>query len=109
MQEVKYIFYGMIMGMANVVPGVSGGTMAVILNFYDRFVSILSLKKEVIQKNIKFLIFLVNSMEFLLLPGQYTFLFRTKGKLSSTGVAYDMLLRVNGNHLHAVSKTVRYS
>ncbi len=59
MQEVKYIFYGMIMGMANVVPGVSGGTMAVILNFYDRLVSILSLKKEVIKKNIKFLIFLV--------------------------------------------------
>ncbi len=59
MQELKYVFYGMIMGMANVVPGVSGGTMAVILNFYDRLVSILSLKKEILKKNIKFLIFLV--------------------------------------------------
>lgn len=59
MKELKYVFYGMIMGMANVVPGISGGTMAVILNFYDRLVSILSLKKEVLKKNIRFLVFLV--------------------------------------------------
>ena len=45
MQELKYVFYGMVMGMANEVPGVSGGTMAVILNFYYRLVSILYLKK----------------------------------------------------------------
>lgn len=59
MQELKYVFYGMVMGMANVVPGVSGGTMAVILNFYDRLVAILSLKKDILKKNIKFLVFLI--------------------------------------------------
>ena len=31
------IFHGMIMALADSVPGVSGGTIAFILGFYDKF------------------------------------------------------------------------
>ena len=33
------ILKGMAIGAANVIPGFSGGTMAVLLNIYDLFVS----------------------------------------------------------------------
>lgn len=59
MRELRYVFYGMVMGMANVVPGVSGGTMAVILNFYDRLISVLSLHPKALKKNARFLLFLI--------------------------------------------------
>lgn len=37
--EWKNIYRGMIMGVSDVVPGVSGGTIAVILGFYDRLIA----------------------------------------------------------------------
>lgn len=47
---MKYIIraiYGMIVGVANIIPGVSGGTIAVILNIYDRLIgSVTHLKKQ---------------------------------------------------------------
>lgn len=33
------IFYGAIIGVANIIPGVSGGTMALVLGFYERLIS----------------------------------------------------------------------
>lgn len=36
------IIKGMLMGIANVIPGVSGGTMAVSLGIYDKFISSIS-------------------------------------------------------------------
>lgn len=39
---LKYILSGAIIGVANIVPGVSGGTMAVILNLYDRLIGAFS-------------------------------------------------------------------
>lgn len=44
----------MLIGIANVIPGVSGGTMAVILNIYDKIMYAISLKN--IRSNLKFLI-----------------------------------------------------
>ena len=35
------IFHGMIMALADSVPGVSGGTIAFILGFYDKFIEVL--------------------------------------------------------------------
>lgn len=47
---MKYIIraiYGMIVGVANIIPGVSGGTIAVILNIYDRLIgSVTNLRKQ---------------------------------------------------------------
>src|SRR5690625_3791444 len=37
--EWKNIYRGMIMGISDVVPGVSGGTIAVILGIYDRLIA----------------------------------------------------------------------
>ena len=44
------------MGMANVILGVSGGTMAIIFNFYDRLMESITLNFKIIKKNLPFLI-----------------------------------------------------
>lgn len=56
MNSIKYVIYGITMGIANVIPGVSGGTIAVILNFYDRLMESITLDFKVIKKNLPFLI-----------------------------------------------------
>ena len=56
MEIIKFYIYGVIMGCANVIPGVSGGTIAIILNFYDILMESITLNIRVIYKNIKFII-----------------------------------------------------
>ncbi len=54
--NIKLIIYGAIIGIANIIPGVSGGTMAVILGVYDKLIQCISnLRKD-----------FVNSMKFLI-------------------------------------------
>ncbi len=53
MNHIKNFFAGMLIGIANTIPGVSGGTMAVILNMYDKLLNAVSLKN--LKKNIPFL------------------------------------------------------
>ena len=44
---VKLILKGMVIGVANIIPGVSGGTMAVVMGIYDRLIhAITHLKSE---------------------------------------------------------------
>lgn len=50
----KTFLYGALIGIANAIPGVSGGTMAVILNIYDKIMYAVSLKN--IKEHLKFLI-----------------------------------------------------
>ena len=45
---------GIVLGLANIIPGVSGGTMAVSMNCYDEYVETLGLRK--LRKNLFFLI-----------------------------------------------------
>ena len=53
---LKLIFKGAIIGVANIIPGVSGGTMAVSLGIYDKLIhSITNLKKE-FKRGISFLL-----------------------------------------------------
>lgn len=54
MEYFKTAIHGMLIGIANAIPGVSGGTMAVILNIYDKIMYALSLKG--IKENLRFLI-----------------------------------------------------
>ena len=54
MEYIKTLIHGMLLGIANAIPGVSGGTMAVVLNIYDKIMYALSLKN--IKGNLKFLI-----------------------------------------------------
>ncbi len=58
MESARLFFIGIILGIANVIPGVSGGTMAVVFGIYDRLVGVLSLNFARIKANAKFLAFL---------------------------------------------------
>ncbi|MFI3228067.1 MAG: DUF368 domain-containing protein [Clostridia bacterium] len=53
---MRTFFYGMIIGVANIIPGVSGGTMAVILNIYDKIISSISNLRTDFKNSLKFLI-----------------------------------------------------
>lgn len=53
---IRLILCGLVFGIANVIPGVSGGTMLVVFGVYDKFAESISGIKEIF-KNIKFLIF----------------------------------------------------
>lgn len=50
---ILLLFKGMLVGIANVIPGVSGGTFALILGIYDRLISALrSIGAETIKKTV---------------------------------------------------------
>ena len=57
MQYVLAVLYGLVFGIANIIPGVSGGTMLVVFGCYDKVCGALSLNIKEIKKNIVFLIF----------------------------------------------------
>ena len=42
------IVYGIVFGVTNVIPGVSGGTMMVVFGVYDKVVDVLTLKLSAI-------------------------------------------------------------
>ncbi len=53
--NIRYIIYGAIIGIANIIPGVSGGTMAVILKIYDKLIQSISNVKDDFWGSVKFL------------------------------------------------------
>lgn len=55
MTFIKNMIYGMVIGLANIIPGVSGGTMAVVLNVYDRLIDSISNLKKNLKNNFGFL------------------------------------------------------
>lgn len=57
MQNLMAVLYGMVFGIANIIPGVSGGTMLVTFGCFDKVCGALSLNLKEIKKNLKFLIF----------------------------------------------------
>ena len=50
------VLKGFFMGIANVIPGVSGGTIALILGIYEKFISTISHIMSNLKENLKFLI-----------------------------------------------------
>lgn len=54
MNFFKLIIAGLVIGIANVIPGVSGGTMAVVFGVYDRLIGIISLNVKKIFSEWKF-------------------------------------------------------
>ena len=53
-EHAKIFFKGVAMGMADIVPGVSGGTVALILGIYDRLVrGISNIRPETIKNTVK--------------------------------------------------------
>lgn len=57
MKNLLGILYGAVFGIANIIPGVSGGTMLVTFGCYDQVCGALALDIKEIKKNFKFLIF----------------------------------------------------
>jgi len=55
-ERIRNFIIGIFIGIANIIPGVSGGTMAMVLNVYDKILFAFSLKN--IKKNISFVGFL---------------------------------------------------
>lgn len=53
---LKNMLYGIIIGVSNIIPGVSGGTMAVILNVYDKLIFSISHIRYEFKKSSNFLL-----------------------------------------------------
>lgn len=51
---IKNLLKGMVMGMANIIPGVSGGTMAVSMGIYDKLIHCLTHLFKEFKESIKF-------------------------------------------------------
>ena len=56
MEILKLILCGAVVGVANIIPGVSGGTMAVVLNLYDQLIESVSGVFRHFWKSMKFLV-----------------------------------------------------
>ncbi len=57
LQYLLAVVYGIVFGVANIIPGVSGGTMLVVFGCYDKVCGALTLNLKEIKKNIRFLVF----------------------------------------------------
>lgn len=55
-EMIKNIFKGIIIGIANIIPGVSGGTMAVSMGIYDKLIHCVTHLFSEFKKNIQFLL-----------------------------------------------------
>lgn len=53
---IKNVVKGMLIGIANIIPGVSGGTMAVSMGIYDKLISCISHPFKDFKNNVLFLI-----------------------------------------------------
>lgn len=62
MENIILVIKGFFMGIANVIPGVSGGTIAIILGIYEKFISAISNLFKNIKENFRFLIPVVIGM-----------------------------------------------
>jgi len=56
LEKIKIVIKGFIMGIANIIPGVSGGTIAIILGIYEKFIGAISHFFSNFKENVKFLI-----------------------------------------------------
>ncbi len=59
MRIVRNVASGIAIGIAEVIPGISGGTIAVLLNIYDELIYAVSHLKENFKQNILFLLLVV--------------------------------------------------
>lgn len=53
---IKDFFIGIIIGVANIIPGVSAGTMAIVCGVYEKLIGIFTLDKKFIKQNWLFIL-----------------------------------------------------
>lgn len=59
MNSIITILKGFVLGIANIIPGVSGGTLAITLGIYEKLIDIISNFRKKIKDNIKFILLLI--------------------------------------------------
>lgn len=59
---IRFVLVGIVIGMANVIPGVSGGTLAVVFNVYDQFVNAITFNLKKIWGNRRFVFPILGGM-----------------------------------------------
>lgn len=64
---IKQILQGMVVGIANIIPGVSGGTMMVAMGLYDKLIHAITHLKSEFKESLKLLILFLQEPELLLL------------------------------------------
>ncbi len=56
--SIMLVLKGFVLGIANVIPGISGGTIAITLGIYERIIEMISHFTKKLKENIKFLLLL---------------------------------------------------
>lgn len=76
---IKDVLKGMIIGLANIIPGVSGGTMAVSMGIYDKLIHCVTHFTSEMKKNIAFLLPVVLGMGIAIIGSAFgiAYLFET--------------------------------
>lgn len=69
---IKNILKGIVIGIANIIPGVSGGTMMVAMGIYDKLIHCITHLFSELKKNILFLLPIVIGMGIALVGGSFT-------------------------------------
>ena len=69
---IKNILKGIVIGIANIIPGVSGGTMMVAMGIYDKLIHCITHLFSELKKNILFLLPILIGMGIALVGGSYT-------------------------------------
>ncbi len=69
---IKNILKGIVIGIANIIPGVSGGTMMVAMGIYDKLIHCITHLFKELKKSILFLIPIVIGMGIALVGGSFT-------------------------------------
>ncbi len=72
---IRNFFYGVCMGTFEVVPGISGGTLAVLLNIYDKLIMSVSHIRDDFKNSVKYLLPIVLGMVFGIVTFSYVILF----------------------------------
>lgn len=68
---IKNILKGMVIGIANVIPGVSGGTMMVAMGIYDKLIHCITHLFSEFKKNIVFLLPIIIGMAIAIVGGSF--------------------------------------
>ncbi len=76
---LKKLFQGMVVGIANIIPGVSGGTMMVAMGLYDRLIHAITHLKSEFKESMKLLvpIFAGAGLAIVILSRVFEFLLET--------------------------------
>ncbi len=71
MKAIKDVLKGMVIGIANVIPGVSGGTMMVAMGIYDKLIHCITHLFKEFKKSVLFLLPIVIGMAIAVIGGSF--------------------------------------